>query len=245
MFKVNAWIKVLVLCLLIPTALMIDTAPHDQLVALMLIEPPGQLIYEVDHTGGLNQAGGELRRLQDFRQNEFYESSLALFGPDYLTFHGRYFHPKVNFKKKGVYLILFARKGLFTRTVYFQYTVQVVPSGLYEFDVPEGAEEIDVWTEAAEDYCENVTAIMTSPPDNIVYPVGYEGEIDPAGIVVRAASGWFPRRYAIEKLDYTLESDVDFNTPGSYIVRVDYTDPKGGEHWFIFTVAVAKSLNAG
>ncbi|HWQ58322.1 MAG TPA: hypothetical protein VN540_04810, partial [Clostridia bacterium] len=59
---------------------------------------------------------------------------------------------------------------------------------------------------------------------------------------VKAAKGWFAKKYDINGLDYTLESDVDFNTPGSYIVRVDYTGKMGRKYWFCFTVAVAEKI---
>ncbi len=83
---------------------------------------------------------------------------------------------------------------------------------------------------------------MLVPPLNIIYPVGYTGEIDLSGIVVKPAKGLFPKEYNITDLDYTLESDVDFNTPGNYIVKVFFTDDRGRDLWFCFTVAVAEPV---
>ena len=241
MFKISALIRAIALSLLVPIALMADVAPDDNMEALMLIEPPGQLIYETGYEGELNLAGGKLRRSQHFYNGcFFYESPLALFGRGVLTHRGHHFHSNVNFKKEGVYLIRLARRRLFSQMVYFQYTVQVVSPDIYEFDVPVEIGERHDWADAAEEYCENVTAVMLSPPSNIIYPVGYTGEIDPSGIVVKPTKGWFPKKYDINDLDYTLESDVDFNTPGSYIVKVTYMDEKGKEYWFCFTVAVAE-----
>ncbi|OQA72516.1 MAG: hypothetical protein BWY35_01364 [Firmicutes bacterium ADurb.Bin248] len=242
MFKISALIRAITLCLL--SSIIVSATgvgPDDNLETLMLIKPPDQLIYVTGYDGELNLSGGELRRFQHFHDGDnFLESPLDAFGPRYISFNGCYFHPKVNFKKEGVYLIRLARKRLFSQTVYFQYTVQVVPPGMYKIIVPTETAQKDVWSDAAEAYCENVTAIMISPPANIIYPVGYTGAIDLSGIVVKPAKGWFPKKYDIADLDYTLESDVDFNTPGSYIVKVTYMDEKGKEYWFCFTVAVAE-----
>lgn len=161
---------------------------------------------------------------------------LSLFHYD--SNNAKYFHTDINFAEKGTYLINIAKKNWFSWKYYFQYTVQVVSPDEYKTtSIPED----DFFFEKIEPtYCENVTAVMTSPPSNIIYPVGYTGEIDLSGIVVKAAKGWFPKKYDITDLDYTLESDVDFNTPGSYIVKVYFTDDRGMERWFCFTVAVAE-----
>jgi hypothetical protein len=171
--------------------------------------------------------------------NSYNYSIIRLDVYDYNFYNGKYFQENVDFIKEGVYLINIAKKNWFAWKYYFQYTVQVVSPG--EYNVSAAIPEDNFTFENLEPtYCENVTAVMTSPPNNIIYSAGYTGEIDLSGIVVKAAKGWFPKEYDIAGLDYTLESDVDFNTPGSYIVKVYFTDDKGTERWFCFTVAVAE-----
>jgi hypothetical protein len=241
MFKSGGFIRAFALCML--TSFIISSTiivQDDNMESLMLIEPPDQLIYAVGYDQELNLIGGKLRRIQDLGGNQYLESPLEAFGPDFISFSGCYFHEKVDFAREGVYLITLAKKRWFSQIVYSQYTVQVVPYGEYAPYLPGKEEEGDYWADAASTYCENVTAVMISPPSNIIYPVGYTGEIDLSGIVVKVVQGWFPKKYDIADLDYTLKSDVDFSTPGSYIVKVYFTDNKGTERWFCFTVAVAE-----
>jgi len=190
---------------------------------LMLVKPPDKLIYVAGKEQKLILNGGRMIQRNYTSSNSHYLTRLDEFGYD--IYGEKYFHENVDFSKEGTYVIAVAKKRWFTWKYYFQYTVQVASPEEYNISatVPEDSFTYEVLEPA---YCENVTAIMTSPPANIIYPVGYTGEIDPSGIVVKPAKGWFPKKYDINDLDYTLESDVDFNTPGSYIVKVTFEDEK-------------------
>lgn len=204
---------------------------------LMLIEPPEKLIYVAAQDTELNLSGGKVRKFQDFGDGFYIEAALDAFDND--DYNGKYYHPDVNFTQEGTYLVNIAKSQWFSRKMYFQFTVQVVSPGEYKIETP-ATNELLFGKEVEPAYCENVTAYMTSPPDNIIYPVGYEGEIDLAGIVVRPIGRLFAGKHDIADLDYTLETDADFNTPGSYVVRVNFTDNRGRDLWFCFTVAVAE-----
>jgi len=228
----------LLACIIIALLLSACAVASDYgLRALMLIEPPDRLIYLLGQDQKLDSSGSRIIRYSTFNGGCYYKLSLFHFDSD--VYDGKYFHTNTDFTQKGVYLVSIAKKTWFAWKYYFQYTVQVISPD--ECNVSTIVPIDDFFFEVLDPtYCENVTAIMISPPTNIIYPVGYTGEIDPSGIVVKPAKGWFPKKYDIADLDYTLESDVDFNTPGSYIVKVTYTDEKGKDYWFIFTVAVAE-----
>lgn len=211
--------------------------PSDYgLLALMLVEAPDRLIYISGEDQALVSDGSRIIEYDYYDGGSYYKISLREY--DSNVFDSKYFHTDI-VMKEGVYLISIAKKQWFSWKYYFQYTVQVVSPG--EYNVSAAIPEDNFTFEKLEPtYCENVTAVMISPPSNIIYPVGYTGEVDLSGIVVKVAQGWFPKEYDIADLDYTLESDVDFSMPGSYIVKVYFTDDKGAERWFCFTVAVAE-----
>ncbi len=214
--------------------------PSDYgLLALMLVEAPDRLIYISVEDQALVSDGGRIIEYDFYDGGSYYKISLREY--DSNVFDSKYFHTNIDFMKEGVYLISIAKKRWFSWKYYFQYTVQVVSPG--EYDVSAAVPEDNFTFERPEPtYCENVTAIMLSPPGNIIYPVGYTGEIDLSGIVVKPTKGLFPKEYDIKDLDYTLESGVDFNTPGNYIVKVFFTDDRGRDLWFCFTVAVAEPV---
>ncbi len=221
-------------CIMIALLLSGCAVASDYLMqALMLVKSPDKLVYVAGKEEEIILSGGRMIERNYTSNNSHLLIRLEVYAD------AKYLHENVDFSKEGTYLIAIAKKRWFSWKYYFQYIVQVVPQG--EYNVSETVPEDDFFFEKlSPTYCENVTAIMTAPPANIIYPVGYTGEIDPSGIVVKPTKGWFPKKYDINDLDYTLESDVDFNTPGSYIVKVTYMDEKGKEYWFCFTVAVAE-----
>ncbi|HWQ58321.1 MAG TPA: hypothetical protein VN540_04805 [Clostridia bacterium] len=217
-----------------------DVQPVDKdLHNMMLAAPPDRLIYVIGQDEKLDASGGRLIQYSTAYGDTYMKLSLPHYTGD--NFDGEYCHAYVDFAKEGTYLVSFAKKQWFIWTRYFQYTVQVVSPGEYEIRLPE-SEDTFYYEDLEPVFCDNATTYMLSPPSNIIYPVGYTGEIDLSGIVIKAAKGWFAKKYDIINLDYTLTTDVDFNTPGSYIVRVDYTDEKGNPYWFSFTVAVAEKI---
>ncbi len=209
--------------------------PYDYgLKTIMLMEAPFKLIYAIERDHDLNLSGGKVKTFREQNDGRYLIESLLICSLEYA-------HTNADFSREGVYLVNIAkRRWFFFWERYFQFTIQIASPDKYNISavVPE---DKFTFEELAPTYCENATAIMTSPPNNIIYPMGYTGEVDPSGIVVKPAKGWFLERYDISDLDYTLESDVDFNTPGNYIVKVAFTDEKGKEYWFCFTVAVAES----
>ncbi len=214
--------------------------PDYRMQALMLVKPPDKLIYVIRQDQKLNASGGRIIEYADFNGGRHVKISLESY--DYDAYDGKYFHTNANLIREGTYIVSIAKRHLFFFWKrYFQFTIQVVSPGKYNVDscVPE---DDFTYEELEPTYCENATAYMLTPPSNIIYPVGHEGAIDLSGLVVKPVEGMFVEPYNITDLDYTLEGDVDFNTPGNYIVKVFFTDDRGRDLWFCFTVAVAEPV---
>lgn len=216
----------------------LDPPYFYDLQSMMLTAPPAKLIYVAGKDRYLQFDGGIL---------SFTHQSV---NPGYVYYQGfdadierNCIRSDIDFDREGVYTVSVARRRwLFFETAYFQFTVQVVAPGKY-LSAPQasGDEAVAAIAKPGAAECENAGAIMLSPPTYIVYPVGYTGKINPAGIVIRTGSGIFSRKYKIEQLDYTLESDANFDTPGSYTVKIRFTDSSGAERMFYYTVAVAET----
>ena len=196
---------------------------------LMLIQSPARLVYAVGQDKQLDIDGGRVRYCDE--DNEYYEENLAASDVDLSQ-------TDVDFTREGVYLVsVSARKWLFFTKRSFQYTVQVVSPGTEQAVAADASFDADR-RQIDPARCANATAYMVSPPVNIIYPVGYTGEINLAGIAVKPVGSLFADTVLLRDTTCTCESDVDFSKPGSYIATVTFTDDKGEERWFCFTVAV-------
>ena len=211
--------------------------PNDyRMKKAMLIEPPDKLVYIAGQDKELDLSGGRVIKFADFDHGVYTLVRLN-------QFRLKYTQTDADFNREGVYLVnITKRRWWFFEVKYFQFTVQAINPGEYEMDTSGPGDDF-TFTELDPTYCENATAYMISPPDNIIYPVGYEGEIGLEGVMLKPVGPLFAKTYDIAELDYTLETDADFNTPGSYIVRVNFTDNRGRDLWFCFTVAVAERVS--
>lgn len=233
---VCAFIAISWFALIISMIIYGDVQPVDRgLKKMMLIDAPDTLIYVAGEDTALDTSDALVRTYQTRFYADNCETRLT-------EFEEKYVHGDIDFSKADVYLVTVSNKSRSAvKGFFFQYTVQIVNPGEY-VPFPPREEESHYWEEAATTFCENATAYMISPPDNIIYPVGYEGEIGLEGVMLKPVGPLFAKTYDIADLDYTLETDADFNTPGSYIVRVNFTDNRGRDLWFCFTVAVAEKV---